>query len=158
MRLHRDDDLSGRIQSIERQQTQRGRTVNNTIVEISFVSLQAIQQDMFAIFHTHQGSLGAGQKHIAGRQKQLGDVGLNQRFLQGKLGVDDYIIDRALLVFGYNPKTERRVTLRIQINQKRPIALEGQRRRQIHRGGGLAAPAFQVCNRNGSHCLFFPVS
>ena len=62
--------------------------------------------------------------------------------------VQDHVVDRALDVAGVQPEPGRRVALRVEVEDQHPEAHLGQRRAEVHRGGGLADPALLVGDRD----------
>src|SRR5690606_5917489 len=147
--LQRHHQRVVRRQRVQRQQTQRRWAINETDV-VAAVTAQPIPQPGGAPFHADQFDFRSA-KINSGRDKiQPGDGCRNNALIERRL-IDQQVIAGEIALRGTNAQSSRRVSLRIEVDEKRFPPRRRHGRRDIDGRGGLSHPAFLIGYRDPDH-------
>ena len=142
--LHRYQQTVGGAQCVQRQQLQRGRTVDeNEIIAVRHLPQRGLQQEL-PVVHVDHLHAGAGQSLAAWQHVAIG-CGHDQL---GRLcAVDERIVDAVAggLVHAHAAGS---VGLGVKIAQQHPLARGFYGSGQVYTGGGLAHAALLIYDRN----------
>ncbi|KAG0759602.1 hypothetical protein G6F57_016170 [Rhizopus arrhizus] len=135
--LHRDDDAVGGGQSVERQQGQRRRAIDQHEIVLAGNGVQRGLQLAFALVHLHKIDLGAGQLAVGGQDVIAAGFRLHAGLLDGGLA-DQHLVQVRFQRILVDAATHRGVALRVQVHQQHALIVRGKARRQIDGGRRLA--------------------
>ena len=145
--LDRDDHVVGRGQAVDGQQPERRRAVDEGEVVVVAHRVERPLELQLAGERRDQLDLGAGE--VDGRRDD--EEVLHARRLDavssGRV-VHDHVVDRALDVAVADAEAGRRVALGVEVDHEDPVAELGERRAEVHRGGGLADATLLVGDRD----------
>lgn len=167
LRLHRDNNFIGGGQRIGQQQANRGGTVNQTVVVLIVVLLQAGFQKYLAAHHRAHGQFKARQPQI-GRDKihpcgsllasglvdtlpisyRLFAGGLHQQLRNGLVKV----------LFRWDTAVAGKIALRVKVHHQDAVALLGQGNAEVIRCGRFPRAALLVCDCDCFHLVSSKIS
>ena len=138
--LHGDDHLVGRRQRVDRQQSQGRRRVDaDEVVVVRNGPQRLVQRALAADLHRHR-DLGAGEV-----DRGAGDVDLARAdHLADRQVVHEHVVHRRLDGVRVDALRHRQVALRVHVDAEHAVALLGEGRGEVQRGGGLRDAALLV--------------
>ena len=135
--LHGDDDRVRRRQRIHRDETQRGRAVDEDEVVVLLQRLQQMRHDLLALRQVQHLYLCTYQVYVAGDEVQPRDIRLEDG-LAGIHAIDEAVVDARLHLLDIDAQTAGGVGLRVSVNEQHLLLQCRQRCRQVHGRGRLA--------------------
>ena len=162
VRLQRQQHLSHRSHRVEREQAERGRAVDDHVVEPSCLRIirtalcptprigrQTLAEDRLA-------AVGPGKRQLDGRKVDVGRhhaqrVGHGHAGCRQGLTGREHIKRRRAVGSRHDSDMQRRMRLRIEVDQADVPAGARQRHGEVHRRGGLADSTLLVCHGDGTH-------
>jgi hypothetical protein len=148
--LQRHQQRIGSGHRIERQQAQRGRTIDEADVIAAIMPGQRLAQPIGAALHRNQLHLRARQVHRGGQQIEAGNGGGHGAFRQRRLA-HQQIVGGIFARGSPHAHAGGSVALRIKVDQQGAPSGGGKGGGQIDRGGGFAHSALLVGNGNADH-------
>ena len=136
-----------RDQRIDRQQTQRRRTVDHDVREVFTQAVEAILQPEMRVQLAYQLGFELRQADARRHDRQVRLLRLDDDVLDGAGRVDEGVVDTALYATDVHVG-HRAVALRVEVDEESRLAAEGEGRREVDGGRGFADSAFLICNRN----------
>src|SRR3990167_696646 len=143
LRLHRDDYLIGRHQTVDGEESQRRRTVDQDIIVIRADLAQDMLQAEFPILDMHHLDLRAGQILPRRNDVQAFRIRPQDDFLRCQ-SPNHRMIEIFFEALGIDAQARRGIALRIQIHQKNLLAGLRQIARNVNRRSGFPHPAFLI--------------
>src|SRR3989344_6496377 len=143
LRLHRDDYLIGRHQTIDSEESQRRRTIDQDIIVIRADLAQDMLQAEFPILDMHHLDLRAGQILPRRNDVQAFRIRPQDDFLRCETQ-NHRMIEIFFEALGIDAQARRGIALRIQIHQKHLFPGLRQIARNVDRRSGFPPPAFLI--------------
>src|SRR3990167_165051 len=143
LRLHRDDYLIGRHQTIDSEESQRRRTIDQDIIVLRADLAQDMLQAEFPILDMHHLDLRAGQILPRRNDVQAFRIRPQDDFLRCETQ-NHRMIEIFFEALGIDAQARRGIALRIQIHQKNLLAGLRQIARNVNRRSGFPHPAFLI--------------
>jgi hypothetical protein len=136
--VQRNQHRVGGDERIEREQSERGRAIDEDVVEAGAQWIEEMLQPALAIGQRHELDLGTGQIAIGGHEVKPLDLRRHHERV-GIAAGHQRLIDRpAAGALPFQTDTTREIALRIDVHQEHTLTSERDRRRQVDRGRGLA--------------------
>ena len=149
VRLQRDNHLIDGRQRVDGQHPQRRRAVNQQHIVLGLGRLQGLAENDFAPGDADQ--LGLRTREIDVRRDHLNSLAGAGDDLVDRRRVGQHVIDRRLIGTNLDAEVQRKVSLRIEVQQQNLQSAAGQRRGEIGRRGRLSYAAFLIDDRDSSH-------
>src|SRR4029079_14094313 len=137
---------------VEREQAERGRTVDEDPVEVLAQRLEQTPQPALAVDEAHKLDVGAGETAVSGHDLQVVDGARDDeaRRIEGRVALERAVYRAARGLLPTQPDAACRVALRIEVDEQHLLVGERERGREIDGGRGLPYPALLIGNRDDS--------
>ncbi len=145
--LDRDEDLAGRGKGVHGDQSERGRAVDEDVVEVVDDRLDRPPQFEFPAEGRHELDLRTRQCDGGRSNEEVLQRCRLDAVLEGGVPHED-VVHRLFEVAGVDPEARRGVSLGIEVHHENPEPQLGERGTQVDRGGRLADTAFLVGDRD----------
>ena len=148
--LHRDHHRLRSGQSVDRQQIQRRRAIDQDEIVFGSNRLQRVLETGFAVLDIDQFDFSAGQFAIR-RQDIVAGVRSTLAYLGNLFLAEQHLIHGCRQATLVDAAAHSGVPLRIEIDQQHTALHRRQARREIDPGGGLADTAFLVSDGDDAY-------
>ena len=130
LRLHRNDHFIGKAQTVERENAEARRTIDQHEIKLVLHRFESRAQNAIAIRVRREFGLGTGE--VGGRRQQPKVVAhLHDTITQRAVVVDERVIDRATNTRAIDSKMQRQVRLRVEVDQQRATTKRRDRRSDV---------------------------
>ena len=156
LRLHRDDDVTGGDERVGGQHAERGRAVEEHVVEaagdgsIGLDLLQSLPQDHLAADTVRELGLHTRQRGVGGHHVEPFGRGVADHVLQRDL-LDQAVGHRRLVRLGPPVDVQGQVRLRIDVQEQDLVPRIREGRPDVDRRGGLTDSTLLVDDRHTPH-------
>ncbi len=153
-RLDRDDGFRAGEQRVEGQHPHRGRAVDDQVVAAGALGGDELGEQAFTAGDRPREFRDGAQADV--RRHEVEALVHTKRHVAERCraaveSCGEHVVDRRGQFVGVPDQAERGVPLGVHVNEQRAPAGAGEERREVDRGGGLAAPALLVDDGDGSH-------